>query len=313
MTDMNPSASKKVVLNKHAHVKPDVSQIVIRVISYVLIGVTAICCILPFWLIISASFTAEDEILRVGFSLWPNEWNVEAYKILLRHPEQVLNSYALTIVLTVLGTFLGVWMSSMTGYVLQRPDFAYRNGIMFYIYFTTLFGGGLIPWYVLIVMVLQWKDNYLAILLPAVASSWNILLFKNFTKAIPHEVTESALIDGATDFTIYLKIILPMSAPALATIGLFIALGYWNEWYSSMLFLSANTKNKPLQLFLYNTINMADSIKNTAAADNVTIQDVPSNGMKMATAVLTTGPIIFVYPAVQKYFISGITIGAVKG
>ncbi len=312
MTATNPSASKKVVLSKY-HVKPDVSQIVIRIISFVFIGVLAVGCILPFWLVISASFTAEDEILRMGFSFWPSQWDFEAYSLLLRHPEQVLSSYAVTIALTVLGTFLGVWMSSMTGYVLQRPDFAYRNGVMFYIYFTTLFGGGLIPWYVLIVMVLQWKDNYLAILLPGVASSWNILLFRNFTKAIPHEVTESALIDGATDFKIYLRIILPMSAPALATVGLFIALGYWNEWYSSMLFLSANTKNKPLQLFLYNTINMAESIKNTAAADNVTIQDVPTNAMKMATAVLTTGPIIFVYPAVQKYFISGITIGAVKG
>ena len=150
-------------------------------------------------------------------------------------------------------------------------------------------------------------------LLPALISPWLIILMKNFTKSVPHSITESAKIDGAGDFMIFMKIILPMLTPALATVGLFLALGYWNEWYNAMLFLSPNIKYRPLQLFLYNIVTKADFIKNSAAMSNVPPQDVPLETMKMATAVVATGPIIMVYPFVQKYFIQGITVGAVKG
>ncbi len=137
---------------------------------------------------------------------------------------------------------------------------------------------------------------------------------KNFVKAIPHEITESGKIDAAPgDFTIFYKLILPSMTPALATIGLFIALGYWNEWYFSSLFLTTIVKYRPLQYHLYNIVNTVASLKNSVAASNIVIQDLPSETLKMATAVLATGPIIFAYPFVQKYFVAGLTVGAVKG
>lgn len=171
----------------------------------------------------------------------------------------------------------------------------------------------MVPFYLLITQYLHLKDNYLAVLLPGLLSPFLIIMMKSFVRSIPHAITESAKIDGAGDFTIFVKLILPMATPALATIGLFIALGYWNEWYNSMLFLSADMKYRPLQLFLYNVVTSADFVRNSAAASNVQLRDVPLESMKMAVAVVATGPVILFYPFVQRYFIKGITVGAVKG
>ena len=294
-------------------IKPDPSQVVLRNLSGVVTGIFAFLCLLPFWLIIANSFESEGNIIKLGFTLWPRDFTIFSYKLIFENPDLIVGSYIATILLTIVGTTIGLFIVSMTGYALQRPDFGARNGISFFIYFTTLFSGGLVPFYLLMTKYLQLKDNYLAVLLPALISPWLIILMKNFTKSVPHSITESAKIDGAGDFSIFMKIILPMLTPALATVGLFLALGYWNEWYNAMLFLSPNIKYRPLQLFLYNIITKADFIKNSAAMSNVPPQDVPLESMKMATAVVATGPIIMVYPFVQKYFIQGITVGAVKG
>ncbi|ULT55020.1 carbohydrate ABC transporter permease [Neobacillus drentensis] len=291
----------------------DVSTIMVRIIGYGFIGVFALSCLLPFILILSSSLSSEKSIMDHGFSLWPKEFSTFAYQIVFQNPRLVIGSYIVTLGITIVGTAVGLFIVAMTGYALQRQDFLYRNKISFYIYFTTLFSGGLVPFYLLITQYLHLKDNYLAVLLPGLLSPFLIIMMKSFTKSIPHEITESAKIDGAGDFTIFLRIILPMSTPALATIGLFIALGYWNEWYNSMLFLSPNMEYRPLQLFLYNVITSADFIRNSAASSNVPPQDVPLESMKMATAVVATGPVILFYPFVQKYFITGITVGAVKG
>ncbi|MBT2655470.1 carbohydrate ABC transporter permease [Bacillus sp. ISL-18] len=291
----------------------DVSTIMVRIIGYGFISVFALSCLLPFILIISSSLSTEKSIMDHGFSLWPKEFSTFAYEIVFQNPRLVIGSYMVTLGITIVGTAVGLFIVAMTGYALQRQDFLYRNKISFYIYFTTLFSGGLVRFYLLITQVLHLKDNYLAVLLPGLLSPFLIIMMKSFTKSIPHEITESAKIDGAGDFTIFLRIILPMSTPALATIGLFIALGYWNEWYNSMLFLSPNMEYRPLQLFLYNVITSADFIRNSAASSNVPPQDVPLESMKMATAVVATGPVILFYPFVQKYFITGITVGAVKG
>ena len=157
------------------------------------------------------------------------------------------------------------------------------------------------------------KDNYLAVLIPLLMSPWLVILMKNFVKAIPHEISESGKIDGAGDMRIFVSLILPMLKPALATIGLFLALGYWNEWYQSSLFLSSKVDVKPLQYYLYEVVNKADALKNSVAAQFVTIGNLPTETVKMANAMLATGPIILLYPFVQKYFISGLTVGAVKG
>jgi putative aldouronate transport system permease protein len=252
-------------------------------------------------------------IKKYGFNFWPREFSTFAYKIVFENPDIMIGSYLVTMGITVVGTIAGLFIVAMTGYALQRPDFGYRNGISFFIYFTTLFSGGLVPFYLLMTQYLSLKDNYLAVLLPGLLSPFLIIMMKSFVRSIPHAITESAKIDGAGDFTIFMKLILPMTTPALATIGLFIALGYWNEWYNSMLFLSPDMDYRPLQLFLYNVVTSADFIRNSAAASNVELRDMPLESMKMATAVVATGPVILFYPFVQRYFIKGITVGAVKG
>ncbi|WP_336775557.1 carbohydrate ABC transporter permease [Paenibacillus sp. MMO-58] len=294
-------------------IRTDASEVVVRTFGYVVISIFALCCLLPFLLILGTSFTSESAIKKFGFNFWPKEFSTFAYKIVFENPDIIVGSYIVTILLTVAGTAIGLFLVAMTGYALQRPDFGYRNGISFFIYFTTLFSGGLVPFYLLVTQYLSLKDNYLAVLLPGLLSPFLIIMMKSFVRSIPHAITESAKIDGAGDFTIFLRLILPMTTPALATIGLFIALGYWNEWYNSMLFLSPNMEYRPLQLFLYNVVTSADFVRNSAAASNVSLRDVPLESMKMATAVVATGPVIMFYPFVQRYFIKGITVGAVKG
>ena len=291
----------------------DKSQRGIQAFAMVFTSILSLLCLFPFILIVSSSFTSERSIIINGFSFIPRVWSVDAYKLIFQNMKQIMGSYGVTIGITVTGTIIGLFIIAMTGYAIQRPDFKQRNIISFYIYFTTLFSGGLIPFYLVITQSLKLKDNYLAVLLPLMMTPWLIILMKNFLKSIPHSITESAKIDGAGDFYIFLKIIFPMAKPALATVGLFLALGYWNEWYYSMLFLSSSIEYRPLQLFLYNTINEARYIRESAAASNIPAMDIPMESMKMATAVVAIGPIIFVYPFVQKYFIQGITIGAVKG
>jgi putative aldouronate transport system permease protein len=217
-----------------------------------------------------------------------------------------------TILLTLGGTALGLFLTSMAGFVLSRKDFKYRNSLAFFIYFTTLFSGGLIPWYILIVNQLNMKDSYLALLLPPLLSAWNIILMKNFMKAIPDAITESAKIDGAGDFTIYWKLILPLSTPGLATIGLFMALGYWNDWFLANLFITSDSMY-PLQFLLYKILASA-AVLNTNVAGNLSPDfRPPAETLKMAVAVIATGPIILLYPFVQRFFVKGLTIGAVKG
>lgn len=295
------------------HIRKDKSQIIISVVTYILVTLFCIMCILPFWMIISSSFATEDSIRRSGFTLWPTDFSTYSYELLFRSPDQMIGAYAVTIGLTVVGTLIGLFIVSMTGYALQRRDFPYRNGIMFYIYFTSLFSAGLVPFYLLITNLLNLRDSYFAILLPLLMSPWLIVLMKNFVKAIPHEITESGKIDGAGDFRIFYSLILPNMKPALATIGLFLALSYWNEWYFSSLFLTTKVEYRPLQYHLYNVINKVASLKNSIAGSNVVITDLPGETLKMATAVIATGPIILLYPFVQKYFVAGLTVGAVKG
>ncbi len=294
-------------------VKLDGSDRLIRGFTYVVVSIFALLCVAPFWMIIASSFSTETAIRRTGFTVWPTEFTTFSYDLILRSPDQLIGAYVVTILLTLVGTTFGLFTIAMTGYALQRKDFPFRNGISFYIYFTSLFSAGLVPFFYAIVKIYQLRDSYLAVLLPLLMNSWLIILMKNYIKAIPHEITESGKIDGAGDFAIFLRLILPTITPALATIGLFLALGYWNEWYYSSLFLSSSIKYKPLQYHLYNIINKAAALKNSVAGNNIVIPNLPSETLKMATAVIATGPIILLYPFVQKYFVAGLTVGAVKG
>lgn len=297
---------------QNGHVKLGTSDRIIRGTGYIIVTLYALACIFPFLIILGTSFTSEAVIRSEGVKLIPKDFSVEAYQMVIKGGT-IWQSYILTILMTLVGTTVGLSIISMTGYALQRQDFPLRNVISFYIYFTSLFSAGLAPYYLLMTQTYGLKDNYLAVLFPLMMSPWLIILMKNFVKAIPHELTESGKIDGAGDFRVFISIILPMLKPALATIGLFLALGYWNEWYQSSLFLSSRVRVKPLQYTLYEVVNKIDALRNSVAGQYITIADIPTESVKMANAILATGPIIFVYPFVQKYFISGITVGAVKG
>ncbi len=288
-----------------------------NIISYTVISIVALICLIPFLMVIIGSFTSESEIIANGFSFFPKELSVEAYKTALKEPIAILKAYGVTASLTIIGTAIGLFIVAMTAYVLQRKDFKWRNKVSFFFYFTTLFSGGLVPWYILMVKYLGLKDSYLSLLLPPMLSVFNIIIMKSYMGGIPQALTESAKIDGAGDFTIFTKIILPLAKPALATIGMMIALGYWNDWYNSMLFIN-NENLYSLQYYLYKIVNNIEAYKTIlaqaggGAALGSTI-NMPSESLKMALTIIVTGPIILVYPFIQKYFVSGVTIGAVKG
>jgi putative aldouronate transport system permease protein len=301
------------VATKPRKVRLDRSDYALRGISYASVSLFAAFCVLPFILIISASLSSESAIMRDGFGLLPKEFTFAAYEYIFRAPRQIIGSYVVTIVMTVSGTAIGLFIIAMTGYALQRKDFPFRNSISFFIYFTTLFSAGLAPTYIWVTRYLELKGSYLAVFLQLLLTPWLIILMKNFVRSVPYEVIESGKVDGAGDFRIFLQLVLPMMKPALATCGLFLALGYWNEWYLSSLYLGSTVEFKPLQYHLYNIINTANALRNSVAGSNVSITELPSNTLKMASAVVATGPIVLLYPFVQKYFVSGITVGAVKG
>jgi putative aldouronate transport system permease protein len=293
--------------------KADNSDFVLRAISYLAVTLFALFCLLPFVMMISASFSSEAAVRRNGFGLWPNEFSLEAYGWIFKAPRAIIGSYIVTIVMTVFGTGIGLFVIAMTGYALNRRDFPFRDHISFFIYFTTLFSAGLAPTFLWIGRDLGLRGNYLAVFLQLLMTPWLIILMKNFMRTVPYEIIESGKVDGAGDFRIFIQLALPLMKPALATIALFLALGYWNEWYLSSLYLGSTVEFKPLQYHLYNLINTANALKNSVAGQNISVTDLPSNTLKMASAVVATGPILLLYPFVQKYFVSGITIGAVKG
>lgn len=296
--------------SKHIHISKSDRTLVTT--FYIMLSLITLVALFPFALMITSSFMNENEIAREGFKLIPQEWSIAAYETLLRNPAKLLNSYQVTITITLVGTSVGLLIMSMAGYVLNRKDFAYRNGFSFFIYFTTLFSGGLVPTYILYVRQLGLRDNILALIFPGLASAWSIFLMRNFLKSIPDSLYESATIDGAGDFRIYWQIFMPLSVPALATVGLFTAIGYWNEWYNAMLYISRDTL-VPLQYYLQRMINQTNIQQLLAQGVAIDTSRLPTQSIKMAVAVLATGPVILFYPFVQRYFVSGLTVGAVKG
>ena len=293
-------------------IKQDMASVLLQVLCYLLVGVFALICLFPFVLMITSSFMNEREILTEGFKLIPSEFDTSAYEFLFDNPQKLIDAYGVTILITVCGTAVGLIIMSMTGYVLNRKDCKYRNIVSFFIYFTTLFSGGLIPSYILMVSYLKLKDNLLALIFPGLISAWSIFLMRNFMKAIPDSLYESATIDGAGDFRIYWQIFLPLAIPSLATVGLFLALGYWNEWYNAMLYIQTTSKY-PLQYFLQKMVNQANVQQLISQGVQIDLSDLPTQSIKMATAVVATGPVILFYAFVQRYFVSGLTVGAVKG
>ena len=295
-------------------IKKTPSFIAFNIIAYLILVLIVLLCLVPFWLIVSGSFSSNRSIILEGYRLIPREFSLEAYRAILAIPKGILDAYGITIFVTVVGTLTGLLFISMGGYVLQRKDFRSRNKISFFIYFTTLFQGGLVPWYILITNFLHLRDKIAVLILPMLMSPFLVILMKNFIRMlVPDEVVESAKIDGANDFKIYHSIILQLTLPGLATVGLFLGLHYWNDWFLSMLFIDTPRKYS-LQFFLYNLLNGAEFLRNLSQGTGVNVSvDIPGETTKLAMAVIVVGPIIFLYPFVQKYFVKGLTIGAVKG
>lgn len=286
--------------------------LVVKIIGYVYIGLFALICVIPFYLIIVASFTSEASLIRNGYPIMPADFDLQSYMLCLKNPISILKAYGTTIGVTAVGTTLAVLMATMTGYVLSRKDFPWRNGFSFFFFFTTLFSGGLVPWYMMCVRYLHLKNTYLALILPLMFSVWNMIIAKTFMNGIPDAITESAKIDGANDMVIFAKLILPLSKPLVATLGLFSALAYWNDWYNCMLFVT-NEDMFNLQYYLQRMLGSAEAMRIVAEKSGIALPSVPLEGMKMAMTIIATGPIVLLYPFVQRYFVKGLTIGAVKG
>lgn len=286
--------------------------IVIKIIGYILIGFFALICVIPFYLIIVASFTSEASLIRNGYPLVPTDFDIQSYVLCLKNPISILKAYGTTIGVTLVGTTLAVLLATMTGYVLSRKDFPWRNGFSFFFFFTTLFSGGLVPWYILCVRYLNMKNTYLALILPLMFSVWNMIIAKTFMNGIPDAISESAKIDGANDMVIFVRLILPLSKPLLATLSLFSALNYWNDWYNCMLYIT-NENMFNLQYYLQRMLGSAEAMRIVAEKSGIALPSVPLESMKMAMTLIATGPIVLLYPFVQRYFVKGLTIGAVKG
>ena len=288
------------------------SMVVFNILSKLFVGLVALLCLLPFVMLVSASFTAENYIALHGYGIWPGEFSLKAYETLGKNPVDIVNAYGVTIMVTGLGTLAGLFLVSMTAYVISRRDFRYRNQITFFFYFTTLFNGGMISTYIFFIRYLGLKNSYLALILPLLFNVFYLLIMRSFMAAVPVSIIESAKIDGAGEMRIFIQLVLPLAKAGLATIGLFIALEYWNDWYNAMLYINKK-EMYPLQYLLYNMITAAQALSRISARSGIAVSELPSQSLRMAMAVIATGPIILLYPFVQKYFVKGITIGAVKG
>ncbi len=303
--------------NHLGKVKKGKDVIALHVIAYCFTGLLALLCLIPFLMVLAGSFSSEAAITANGFSILPQDFSLEAYKTVFKEPMVVVRAYATTIGLTVVGTIVGLLVQTMTAYVLSRKDFEWRNGFSFFFYFTTLFSGGLVPTFVLYTQTLNLRDSYLALLLPLVFSVYNLLVMKSYISAIPDSLIDAAKIDGCGEVRTLFQVVLPLIKPALATVGLFIALAYWNDWYNAMLYIKSEERY-PLQYFLYQQVNNIESYKklisnNAVSSAVVSSLSLPTQTLKMALTIVVTGPIILAFPFVQKYFVQGITIGAVKG
>lgn len=283
-----------------------------KIIISTVVSIFAFLCLFPFILVVSGSLSSEIDILTYGFEVIPRHISISAYKALFVNFDAIVNAYKITIMVTVIGTTFSILICSLAGYAMSRKEIKGSKFISVYVLLTLLFNGGMVPWYIICVNYLHLKDSIISLIIPYLANAWYIFLFKNFFRSIPDAIHESAKIDGAGEYTIFFKIILSLSTPVLATVGLFTALGYWNDWWLGLMLIDRN-ELQPLQLLLRSVESNVDFLR-SMSNNTVTLKgNIPTEGVRMAICVVTIGPIIFLYPFLQRFFIKGIMIGAVKG
>lgn len=283
-----------------------VSQICI----YIILALFAFCCILPFVLVLIVSFTDEKMVTINGYSFFPAAWSLSAYKLLFSPTSSIPRSYYVTTVSTVVGTFIAALITFGAGYTLANKRCKYRNGLSLYFYITMVFSAGMVPWY-MISKKIGCFDNIWALIVPSLMfSPFNMFLVRNFVKGIPEELDESALIDGAGDLKIAFSIYFPLCKPVLATITLFYAIGYWNNYFNAVMLVN-NQDFYNLQMMLLKIQSEITALSRVATG--AMRASPPKENFKMATSVIAMGPIVLLYPLLQKHFVKGMVVGAVKG
>lgn len=285
------------------------------IVISVLIAIT-ILVILPFVMLVSISISNEQQVVEYGYSIIPRGIDFSAYKYVLQNPEPILRAYGVTATYSAVAMVLAVLFMAMLAYPLSKRDFKGKKTISFYVYFTMLFSGGLVPTYILITEYLNLDDTLWVYILPGLISPWYVFMMRTFFQDIPYEISESACIDGAGEYTIFFRMILPLSKPVLATVALFTFLAKWSDWYTAMLYINDDnliSLQYLLQRMMEN-ITLLTSISDSGGL-SMTLSDVeiPSETVRMAMAVIVAGPALLIFPFFQKYFVKGLTIGSVKG
>lgn len=289
---------------------------VFQVIIHILLIIFAACAVLPLLILVMGSITSEQELILNGYSFFPKEIDFSAYKYLWLQSSQILSSYGVTLFITIVGTVLSLLITPLLAYPLSRKDFKARNVFSFLVFFTMLFNGGIVPSYIMWTQIFHLKNTVWALVFPSLLmNGFNVVLMKNyFVQNIPVELIEAAKVDGESEFGIYRKIILPLALPVMATVGLFVGIGYWNDWTNGLYYI-----NKPELYSLQNFLNrmmqdMQFLMSNSQIQSGSQMAaSFPSTSIRMAISVVGIVPIIVLYPFFQRYFVKGIAVGAVKG
>jgi len=283
---------------------------------HLLFIVFSLACILPLVLIVAISLSNEKLLTLKGYKFWPEEIDWSAYRYLFNDSETLFKAYGVTLTVTFVGTILAVLLIALYAYPLFRKDFPFKKAFNLYLLITMLFSGGLVPFYLFYINYLHLRDSLIALILPGLSNAFYIFITRTFfQQTVPEEMIESGKLDGASEWRIFFQLVLPISLPVLATIGLFTTLMYWNDWFNSLLFIN-DTDKFSLQYVMIQMIRQAEFFKNQLAGSGVALlvqETVPTESLRMAMVVVSIGPILFVYPFFQKYFTKGLTVGAIKG
>lgn len=270
--------------------------------------------IVPFLMLVSVSLSNEKDVVEYGYRLLPLRIDLAAYRFVFKNPKQILNAYKVTSIFSIVGTFFSVLIMAMAAFPLSQKNVRGRRAVSFYLYFTMLFNGGLVPTYILLTQYLHLDNTIWVYIFPGLVGVWNVFVMRTFFAGLPVEIFESMQIDGASAYNIFFKTVLPLSKPVLATMALMGFLTRWNDWYTAMLYIQDENLIS-LQYLLQRIMNNLKLIQemSSSAVSVGQAADVPSETVRMAMAVVVAGPALFVFPFFQKYFVKGLTVGSVKG